>query len=89
MKASDVADTGLLAGTATLVSTKGCTVTVSFENGEKMVIDSTNIGDLGDLKSLLTAMQDRNGLPSNMTVTITNTASGESVDYTVAFSEAE
>ena len=80
---SDVADTGLMTLASTLVS-KGNTVAVKFANGEQVVIDGTG----SNVKDSLVNALSRNALPTSLTVTVTNTASGESVDYTVNISEA-
>ena len=80
---SDVADTGLMTLASTLVS-KGNTVTVKFANGEQVVIDGTG----SNVKDSLVNALSRNALPTSLTVTVTNTASGESVDCTVNISEA-
>ena len=80
---SDVADTGLMTLASTLVS-KGNTVAVKFANGEQVVIDGTG----SNVKDSLVNALSRNALPTSLTVTVTNTASGESVDCTVNISEA-
>ena len=85
--AADVADTGLLSGSATLIA-NGNTVTLTFANGEKLVIDASAASNLLALKATLVNMIGRQTQPTAVTVTVTNTASGQSVNYTVNLSTA-
>ncbi len=85
--AGDVAGTGLLAGAAALIN-DGNTVTLTFANGEKMVIDAGAAANLAGLKAPLVGMIGHQAPTTAVTVTVTNTASGQSVNYTVNLSTA-
>ena len=81
--------TGLLGAAASLITTDGCTMTVEFENGERMVVDASAVAAPADVKANLVAALTRNTTDTTVTVTITNDESGESMEYTIVISEAE
>ena len=68
---------------------KGNTITVEFANGEKQVIDTKAVATPADVKNQLVAAIDRNGIPTEVTITVTNDASSDYVDYTVNIFKAE
>ena len=86
---SAVNGTGLLGAAASLITTDGCTMTVEFENGERMVVDASAVAAPADVKANLVAALTRNTTDTTVTVTITNDESGESMEYTIVISEAE
>ena len=85
---TDVSDTGLMTLAGTLIA-KGNTITVEFANGEKQVIDTKAVATPADVKNQLVAAIDRNGIPTEVTITVTNDASSDYVDYTVNIFKAE
>ena len=85
--AGEVTGTGLLAGAAALIN-DGNTVTLTFANGEKMVIDAGAAANLAGLKTTLVGMIGHQAPTTAVMVTVTNTASGQSVNYTVNLSTA-
>ena len=85
---TDVSGTGLMTLAGTLIA-NGNTITVEFANGEKQVIDTKAVATPADVKNQLVAAIDRNGIPTEVTITVTNDASSDYVDYTVNIFEAE
>ncbi|WP_337513514.1 S-layer homology domain-containing protein, partial [Dialister succinatiphilus] len=85
---TDVSGTGLMTLAGTLIA-KGNTITVEFANGEKQVIDTKAVATPADVKNQLVAAIDRNGIPTEVTITVTNDASSDYVDYTVNIFKAE
>ena len=85
---TDVSGTGLMTLAGTLIA-DGNTITVEFANGEKQVIDTKAVATPADVKNQLVAAIDRNGIPTEVTITVTNDASSDYVEYTVNIFEAE
>ena len=83
-----VKDTGLI-DLATDLLTKGNSIRVSFENGDSMSLTAAN------MSNMINSLKDNVGtLPmgdrtTSVSVVITNTASGESAEYTVVISQAK
>ena len=85
---SQVKDTGLI-DLATDLLTKGNSIRVTFENGDSMSLTAAN------MSNMINSLKDNVGtLPmgdrtTSVSVVITNTASGESAEYTVVISQAK
>ena len=79
-----VSGTGLVTLAGTMI-TSGNTGKLTFADGTVVNLNANNIASA---KDLLTGALATNTLPTSVTVVATNTASGASVTYTVAISQA-
>ena len=79
-----VSGTGLVTLAGTMIAS-GNTGKLTFADGTVVNLNANNIASA---KDLLTGALATNTLPTSVTVVVTNTASGASVTYTVAISQA-
>ena len=79
-----VSGTGLVTLAGTMIAS-GNTGKLTFADGTVVNLNANNIASA---KDLLTGALATNTLPTSVTVVATNTASGASVTYTVAISQA-
>ena len=84
---SQVKDTGLV-DLATALIAKGNTVQMTFADGQGLKLTASNVATMAQMLKDNLGTLPMGDKTSTVTVTVTNTASGESMNYSVVISQA-